>query len=358
MTTPEILFSKSQNLCFEETISNLLEHACPAIQYRLRGELLDQPRTADEMLALQSQILEDRVVKEVLDRQQPDGWIAWNFHGYHSMESAIRFLCEKGLDTSHPALEKALLALGKEIERLERGLGKVGAILDQLALGGTQLIRAALFALAGVEDEPCVQDQIGLALAGFEPVLTIDTIDDLVEDYKGKLVYRPGIQWPSIYHLRLLAWTYGWRSAQNQERIAACIQRLVRLSPLPEIKVRYKSQLIAPASFGMQDFNADLSTLDDAHWMMWFQRMELLARMGVIHRVPELEEQAATLYEILEAGQGQFTKALTHAYFRKWGAYTGLMLEADWREPRRRIYDLTFRSLMILGFRNFSFVSA
>jgi hypothetical protein len=39
---------------------------------------------------------------------------------------------------------------------------------------------------------------------------------------------------------------------------------------------------------------------------------------------------------------------LNHTYFRKWGAYTGLMLEHDWCDPQRRIYDLTFRSLIIL----------
>jgi hypothetical protein len=62
------------------------------------------------------------------------------------------------------------------------------------------------------------------------------------------------------------------------------------------------------------------------------------------------EGQAAVLREMLTAGQGKFTKALAHPYFRKWGTYTGLMLEHDWRDPRRRIYDLSFRSLLILHY--------
>jgi hypothetical protein len=355
MTTQEILFPKRDYSFIEETINYLLAHACPPIQYRLRRELLKQPPSSGEMLALQSQILEDRAVKEVLSWQQPDGWIAWNFHGSHSMEAGIRLLCEKGLVASHPALAKALLTLGKETGRLARGLGKVGAILDDLGLGGAQLMRTALLTQAGVEDEPhvqactqaCIQEQINLALANFKDILTITTLDDLVEAYKGKLVFRPGVQWPSIYHLRLLAWTYSWRSAKNREMIAACIQRLVRFSPMPDIKVRYKSQLIAPASFGMHDFNVNLNTLDDRDWMMWFHRMELLARLGVVRQVPELEAQAAALDEFLQAGRGKFTKKLNHAYFRKWGAYTGLMLETDWRDPQRRMNDLTFRALLI-----------
>jgi hypothetical protein len=100
----------------------------------------------------------------------------------------------------------------------------------------------------------------------------------------------------------------------------------------------------------MDDFNPDLQTLNDAHWMMWFHRMELLSRMGVMHSLPEMKIQVSALKEILDAGKGKFTKPLAHNYFRNWGAYTGLMLEKDWKDPHRRIYDLTFRSVLILHY--------
>ena len=122
------------------------------------------------------------------------------------------------------------------------------------------------------------------------------------------------------------------------------------MSPIPYLLLRYQSQLIAPAAFCMDDFNPDLAALDDAGWMSWFHRMELLARLGVIQRVPELERQVAALAELLESGAGLFTRPLRHAYFKKWGAYTGLMLENDWKDPQRRINDLTFRSILILHY--------
>jgi hypothetical protein len=134
------------------------------------------------------------------------------------------------------------------------------------------------------------------------------------------------------------------------------IKRLIDLSPLPKIHVRHKSHLIAPASFCMNDFNPDMRALNDAQhrwdarWMMWFHRMELLARLGVVRSIPALTRQINILCETLAAGQGRFTRALSHVYFRKWGAYTGLMLERDWRDPQRRIYDLSFRSLLILHY--------
>jgi hypothetical protein len=98
----------------------------------------------------------------------------------------------------------------------------------------------------------------------------------------------------------------------------------------------------------MDNFVPDMHALTDAEWMQWFQRMELLARLGVNQKIPELRQQVQTLTEILHKGQGLFTGKLNHAYFHKWGAYTGLALEADWRLPQHRINDLTFRSLLIL----------
>jgi hypothetical protein len=43
-------------------------------------------------------------------------------------------------------------------------------------------------------------------------------------------------------------------------------------------------------------------------------------------------------------------KKLNHTYFQKWGSYTGLALEKDWRHPQRRVNDLTFRSLLIIHY--------
>lgn len=68
-------------------LNELLERACPSIKYHIRLEILDQPRSAPQMLDLQSQIQDDPAVKEVFSWQQPDGWLAWDFHGYQSIEA-------------------------------------------------------------------------------------------------------------------------------------------------------------------------------------------------------------------------------------------------------------------------------
>jgi hypothetical protein len=205
-------------------------------------------------------------------------------------------------------------------------------------------------ALAGKEESVFVQDEVQQALDGFRFSSQVNSLKDIHENNNGQPVFCPNVRWPGIYHLRLLAWTRNWRTSANQKMMAESIRNLVRLSPIPNIYVNYKTQIVAPASFCMHHFAPHMAQLSDAEWMQWFHRMELLARLGVIHQIPELEQQVRTLEDLLLENQGLFTKNLNHPYFQKWGAYTGLALEKDWRSAQRRINDLTFRSLLILNY--------
>jgi hypothetical protein len=336
-------------MCTDPAITELLESACPSIKYRVRSEILGQSVSSKTMVELHAQILLDSVVREVLGWQQSDGWLGWDFHGAKSIEAGIRILSEKGVRRCYPALAKALVALEKHTERLDRGIGKVGKILDEKGFGGSLMIRATVFAYTGLENKAFVKEQIGIALTGFKTVLAVESVEDLVETYRDKLVFRPNIQWPSIYHLRLLAFTHSWRTSANKHLVTEAVKRLIALSPLPRIYVRSQSQWIAPASFCMHDFAPRMNLMDDAHWMMWFHRMECLARLGVVNSIPELQKQVMALTKMLDTA-GRFTKKLIHPYFTKWGGYPGLMLEANWRTPEQRVYDLTFRSKLILHF--------
>jgi len=173
----------------------------------------------------------------------------------------------------------------------------------------------------------------------------VHSIKDIVEEYKDRLVFRPGVRWPGMYHLRLLAFTHGWRTVENRSMLVKAVSRLVELSPIPDIYVRSQSRWIAPASFGMHDFNPEMGSMDAAHWMMWFHRSECLARLGVIPVIPALKAQLDRLSE-----PGWPPARLNHPYFTRWGAYTGLRLEPDWRLPKSREYDLNFRRLLILHY--------
>ncbi len=328
----------------ESVLDRLADHACPSIQHRTRAELLGEP-AGD---GLQAEILQDPLVQDILASQTPDGWLWRGFHGYDGMEAALRILAEKAVSPQHAAFARALDALDAQQDRAIGELGNVGTVLDEGGFGGVRTMLACLLARGKRLQHPLVLAEIDKALASFEFVLGVNAIDEIVEPFKDKLVFKPEVRWPGIYHLRLLAYTHTWRSKPRGHMLAQAVSKLAGFSPIPEIHVRWKSQWIAPASFGMQNFIPDLDTLPANRWMPWFQHMELLARLGVLPQVPAYAPQIKALQAILAEGRGWFTKRLSHSYFHKWGAYTGLALERDWRAAQRRINDLTFRSWVIL----------
>jgi len=327
----------------EKTIGFLLEKGCPSIKYRVKKEILGEQDNK-----LREEILQGSRVRKFLELQERSGWIEDDFHGVRGVETACRVFSEKGLDPELPPFLRMLLELERREETFARGsLQRVGKILDRRGFGGSQMIRASVFARAGWENTDLVRGQTKKALACFDFVRGIKGIEEIMTLYKGKRVFVEGIMWPGIYHLRLLAFTSHWRTGKNQEIVREGIKKLVEMSPLPWINVLEKSQLISPPAFAMQNFNPVMEEMDPGEWMIWFHRTELLARTGVAGEIDKIMEQRAHLKRILQEGRGLFTRQMSHKNFFDWSPYTGLALEKDWRSPVRRISDLSFRSLLI-----------
>ncbi|MBU0983311.1 MAG: hypothetical protein KKA42_05545 [candidate division Zixibacteria bacterium] len=340
-------------MLYPDAFRDLADRACPSIRYRVHREILGTSHRTALMRQLQQRILDDARVQEILALVRSDGWLGDSFHGVGGIEHGLRLLLEKGVEPNHPVVAGAVRILAKRRISdpvFSGGIGKVGPMLDSAGLGGPATIRAVLMAQAGAEGRVVVKEEVDRALASFAAVTQVDSVDDITVTYRGKRVFRPGAKWPSIYHLRLLAYTHGWRTRRNQHMVARAIDRLVDLSPLPDMYLRRGTQTIAPASFAMQDLAPDMNKLDGLGWMTWFHRTELLARAGVIRLVPALGAQIETLADMLDASKGQFVLRVKPYYFATWGAYSGMMLEADWRSSRRRINDLTFRCLLILHY--------
>ncbi len=331
-------------------VDYLLAHAGPSIRYRLRREVLAEPTDSPGMAALQQEILADERIKAQLALRQPDGWLGGTFHGWNEPESAVRYLTELGVEGSHPVIRGALDALTARGDRFDDGsLARVGKWLDAAGVGGSRMILACVFAYAGAEDAPVVAEQIPEALAGFAFAAGVGGMEKVCRPHRdGKLVFRDGVHWPSIYHLRLLALTRGWRTAENLATVAAAVQRLTALSPLPPIKLLHGSQVVGPAAIYMNDFASTPENLTPAEWMQWFHRTELLARLGIAGRSPAVARQLAWLRGELDAHEGLFTRPLSHPYFTKWSQYMGLALEPDWKRRDARVCDLTFRSVLML----------
>jgi hypothetical protein len=325
----------------------LLHSACPSIQYRVLTECLLVSPGDPSLSQLKTAIEENSIVRGLLAQQASDGWFAEDFHGTVSHESCLRRLLEMGIPVQSRPIQAAVEALLSFPERCDRGLGKAGRLLDELHLGGTRLIRATVLAAAGREDLAEVQEQIQEAVLGFAAVLNVPSFKEVCEIRQGQRVLRSGQAWPGLYHLRLLAFTQSWRSSENQKLLASSFEHLARLSPLLDYNGYAHGQRVAPASFCMHDFVPDLDTLDAAGWMQWLLRTELITRTGVLPFAPIYQRQISQLQKMLASSHEILRLPLSHPYFTRWSAYTGLALEADWHSPLHRECDLTFRSVLI-----------
>ena len=334
-----------------QTALYVAKRACPSISYRIRKEILHEDISKSEMQLLQAKILNEEEIVRIFTLKKEDGWLGGLFHGIDEPECCIRYLIEKGVEPSHPIIKEALIGILKKGENFDKGsMSRVGKPLDQLHFGGSNLIKACVFAYTGNEDYDFVIEKIEEALDVFRYVCTVDKITDISDVYKDKLVFKSGVLWPSIYHLRLLAYTHKWKSEKNQEMLVSAFTNLSRLSPIPSIKVLHNHQVISPASIYMNHFNEDINYINAKEWMMWFHRTELIARLGIVLNVPSIKKQIEYVDRNLIDNNGLFTMKLSHYYFTKWTQYLGLALEEHWKSEDKVINDLTFRYLLIRSY--------
>lgn len=325
--------------------------ACPSISYRIKKEIFHENIEDPDMQLLQSIILNEKEVLRIFSLRKEDGWLGGLFHGVDEPECSIRYLMEKGVEPSHPIIQEALNAIINKGDQFDEGcMHRVGKPLDALHLGGSKLIRACVFAYTGNETYDFVSEYIEEALEVFRYVCDIRDITDIYDVYKDIFVFKSGVMWPSIYHLRLLAYTNSWRNEKNRQMLISAIARLAELSPIPSIKLLYKHQVIGPAAVYMNNFNNDMSNLDVKEWMLWFHRTELISRLGIAKKVPSIKAQIDYVNQLLNENNGLFTKNLRHRYFTKWSQYMGLALEDNWRSADKLMNDLTFRCLLINSF--------
>jgi hypothetical protein len=330
-----------------ESINFLLQNACASIRYRLKKDLLKNI-LEEEKNKFQDEIIKDIYVKNFLDIQNEKGWIDEDFHSEKGVETAVRVFYEKGLDNSNEQFKK-LMKEFEEREDFDNGcLKKVGKILDEKNLGGSKLIKAVIFSYAGIEKKDFVKIEINKILDKFQYVSEINNIDEIAVDYKGKKIFKDNIKWLSIYDLRLLAFTKSWRNEENYIKLVNGFKTLIKLSPIPYINVLEKNQLIAPASFCMDNFKLNIHSLKEREWLFWIHKMELLKEIGVIDKINLFKEQKDDLIKIMKKNEGLLMIKTNHYYFKKWGPYCGMALEKDWRSEKRRICDFTFRALKII----------
>lgn len=267
------------------------------------------------------------------------------FHGYFSAEAFLNVFSEFGLTTENKLYKKLLeriVCTGPEDAFYEKGLSKVGRILEEKGHSGVHTIRAAVLVHADRTLQSMVRNEIAHSVEVFSRVNTYRALDDFAYKRKDTWVYKDGALFPDYYNLKLLAFSDIWRTKENTVHVRQAIRRLKELEPIPAVYIYERGQKIAPGSYLMHEFDTSFFGSDDSKKAEWLVRAEYMARLGV------LDELGTVLGEIGTEPEKIMRSPIQNTYsFMKWGAYSGVALEDNWRSGARRVNDLLFRILLI-----------
>ena len=166
----------------QEMIDFLMTHANPSIRLRVKKEIL-QNITIQEEKALQEQILEEKIIRFIGEKQQENGWIGLGFHGsnknagqYDNQETAVKYMGEKALQGT-VLLNRAMNAY-VTTELTDRIYGTRGQYWSEFEIPaqGQNIIRCACIARAHYDDVIDISPQIKLSLESFERVTQVDSV--------------------------------------------------------------------------------------------------------------------------------------------------------------------------------------
>ncbi len=140
----------------QKMINFLLSNANPSIRLRVKKEVLMDITAAEEQ-KLQNEILQEKIISLIAQKQLPSGWIGLGFHGsnknagqYDNQEVATKYMGEKGLSGTE-LLNRAMDAFATTELNNHCYAGKYYSEYDTPAYG-QNTIRCACISRAHYDD--------------------------------------------------------------------------------------------------------------------------------------------------------------------------------------------------------------
>jgi len=326
-----------------ECLSALIETANPSIAVRVKTEILRQPLAPGEWETYAPMIAREKTLQTVLSWQNSGGYFSERLHTppsnskVWSHEGCVRYLLEKGFAADYEPLGRSLSVM------LESGWGRECEGSAAAAAFGHGIIRASLFAQAGLCDYDFISEWIERAVQSFRYIADAVGYEDVAALNRGKYAFIGEKRLPTVYSMRMLAFTDGWRTPENMDMMEVAFRKLYEWLPIPPTYIKAKSRLIAPLGTICRPFNRDLTEQDG---YPWFQFYEMAARMGVLGAAP-FAAHLDRLMERIAASGGWFAEDYGKAGYIGWSGYSGIALEDGWKIHKNRINDFTFRCHLI-----------
>lgn len=337
----------------QKMIDFLLNNANSSIKLRVKKEILNNISKQEEK-KFQEQILEEKIIKLIKEKQLETGWIGLGFHGsnrnagqYDNQEVGTKYMGEKGLKGTQ-ILDRAMEAYVKT--KLE----DMGSEFE-IPASGSNLIRCACIARAHYDDVIDIKPQIELYLESFKRVIEVDSVFDVSRPAKNFRLFNKNERWPCRYHLEILAFsTATWRNEDNIAMLAESFKKLMRSDRKDiintPVKCRVGNYAVNPLwllNEGYSISGTGLNFHDEGEIRKTnLEKIEWLCRCGLYDYLPELREEVDFVINSINK-DGVYTAAIYEKEFRGWSPYFGAQLETDWKAKIRKQCDVTFRALLI-----------
>ncbi len=340
----------------KKMIDFLLNNANPSIKLRVKKEILNNISKQEEM-KLQEQILEEKIIKVIREKQLENGWIGLGFHGsnknagrYDNQEVGTKYMGEKGLKGTK-ILDNAMEAY-KKTEFVD-----IGSEFE-IPASGSNLIRCACIARAHYDEIIDIAPQIELSLESFKRVTEVDSILDVSRPTKRSRLFIKNERWPCRYHLEILAFTANtWKNENNVAMLAKAFKKLMRTDRTDIINTSVdcwiKNYAVKPLWLLNEGYSISGTGLnfhgEDGIRRTNLEKVEWLSRCGLYPYLPELQKEVDFIIDNINS-DGVCSVEIYEKEFRGWSPYFGASLETDWRAKIRKQCDVTFRALLIVHY--------
>ena len=365
---------------YTKSIDYLLENAGPVIQYRLRKEFL-QDLSGDEEEKLLERIYGLPLFKFLSTYVKPNGYIGSGMHSWDNWrgtvlhetplqdgECAARLLSYYRIPKTHPYVQGFVSAMRDE-ETLKKEFSYIPPEIPRyenrfVGLNNGNSLMALVYtmqAMLGFGDD--YEDLKGfqeICLKGFRRVNAISSLEDITKfnpnaKRRGNCPYIEADEYfPDYYTLSTLAYTHSWRTRENVRMLADAFNHInAIMKPENTIAVRIKGKYYAPCFALARPIRAFHPNLIDT--ITYRRLLTEIAMTGVGETVDVIRESAANVKEaidndgILRMNFGQqHNKRYSPIHIQYPTAYVDVRLEADYKDKKALLCDLTFWAVEFL----------
>lgn len=358
----------------QRSIDFLLENAGPAIQYRLRKEILKNINPIEEENWLE-QIYQTPHFLRLLTYVKQSGYIGIGMHSWVKFketymqdgEAAARLLSYYAIPKGHQLIVNFIAAMrDAEVLRQEFSYFYPETVrfteryMGQHNGTGLMVLMYTMQAMLGYGDDDDVRPFQNISLETFTRLLPLTSLDEItaIKSFRKKKFHflAANQYYPCVYHLTTLAYTHAWRNLETLEVMANAINHLDGI-----LNKNYNYSIESETKYNgafwplFRPFkHFDVNTPDSILYRRVITEIAMLGvgcRAEVIRRSMENVEEALAADGILRFNYAK--PADKRKYIPQWTtAYVDVALEPDYKKKTALDCDMTFWAVQFLHYVN------